>query len=89
MSKFKVDPETLILLKGEMFVLVKESSQGNYIPCMHCDLRFRCKSSDGRKELISLCVPANRDGSYFFKKVYIYDETNRDEIFENAIEEID
>lgn len=66
MGKYKVHVESHILLNGELFVLVKEASPSNNNPCLHCDLRFRCKSSDGRSELRGVCIPANRDGSFYF-----------------------
>lgn len=68
MSKYLADANTLLVIKGVPYRLVREKFVTINEPCRMCDLKELCKQGNGALNLLSLCSVRGGSGAWFFKE---------------------
>lgn len=68
MTKYLADPNTLLVIKGTPYRLVREKFVTIYEPCRVCDLKELCKQGNGALNLLPLCTIRGGGGAWFFKE---------------------
>lgn len=62
------DRNTLLIIHGKPYSLVREKSVTTYYPCALCDLSDFCQTQNQAPRLISLCTETNKGGGWFFEE---------------------
>ena len=68
MSMLIRNPNTLLVLDGVPYSLVRQVPINYCSPCTVCDLSDICCGQDDSMSLRKLCTPAGLGESYFFKE---------------------
>lgn len=68
MKKYLADPNTLLVIRGVPYLLVREKSITINEPCRMCDLKELCKQGNGALNLLNLCTTRGGEGAWFFKE---------------------
>lgn len=68
MSKYLADPQTLLVIKGVPYRLVREKFITINEPCRLCDLKELCKQGNGALNFLPLCSARDRSNAWFFKE---------------------
>lgn len=66
MSEVIKQPNTLLVLEGVPYSLVRQVPINYCSPCAVCDLSDLCCGQDDSMSLRKLCTPAGLNESYFF-----------------------
>ena len=68
MSKYLADANTLLVIKGKPYRLVREKFVTINEPCRMCDLKELCKQGNGALNFLTLCSVRGGSGAWFFKE---------------------
>lgn len=68
MTKYLADANTLLVIKGVPYRLVREKFITINEPCRLCDLKEICRQGNGALNLLSLCSVRGGSGAWFFKE---------------------
>lgn len=77
------DRNTLLIIHGKPYSLVKEKVITNPSPCALCDLSDICQTDNQGARLIGLCTEKDKGGGWFFEENWdVYPRAIRDFIDE-------
>lgn len=62
------DRNTLLIIHGKPYSLVKEIEITTPYPCALCDLSDICQTHNQGARLIGLCTETNKGGGWFFEE---------------------
>ena len=62
------DRNTLLIIHGKPYSLVKEKEITTPYPCTLCDLSDICMTGNQGSHLIGLCTDTNKDDGWFFEE---------------------
>ena len=66
MSKFILNPETVLIIDAEVYYLVREKKQSNNDVCKMCSLQQQCWVVHSAPRYMDLCIPKTGYEGWFF-----------------------
>lgn len=72
MSKYVLNEDTVLILKGEVYVLAREKEVTSNNVCEKCSLNNICFDIHGSSNFYRLCTPEDGDGRWFFRRHDLY-----------------
>lgn len=79
MSKLKKNPDTVLVVNGEIHVLVREKIPTTNILCLKCSLYDSCWKDTETPKYTDLCIPlTGYEGWYFVRSLFTPENKTRE-----------